>query len=752
MAAPAEPPPKLPSSASQYELIGQIGVGATSQVWAAKCTETQEDVAVKVIDLEHVNTNLEEIRNEIRVMSMSHHPNVVRYHCSFVNNSRYLWIVMPLMHGGSVMNIMQTDQKPLEEDIIAYVLLQVVHGIEYFHQSGHIHRDIKASNVLIDQMGHVYLGDFGVSAALQEAHNSESRELRQTFVGTPCWMAPEVMEQMSGYDQKADIWSFGVTIIEMAQGKAPYDGFDPLKVLLLTLKNPAPTLEGSSAASKFSPELHAVVNACLQKDPTLRPTASELLKMPFFITAAASAQVGPLVRILQSLPPLIERFKQIEARIVRSGVWSVSKNELTSALAGNTTTAEKPKVSWDFDTEPEQPNAPADLDSDEGEEDTLTQLLSKIPSEMLLERVPATIVRSVCNTEPPANSILSVSALEKMQGQGEDVMLQWVQFPTLDGAADRIAHTQRLRQIGSLNHPHIPTVRMCGIAKDTGAVVLICERLPATSVHSYLLNEAPMGVELVTAQCWCAQVLSAIVAMHACSPPLTHQDLSCHKIHLHSAGIGQAGVCAGTSPSTSKLGGMLLSLKSDEPVANGAFVPIEMYDDNHKATPKVDVYALGLCALQILTGQEPYAECDKAHHLFRKVSNGSPPDALKLVQDAAAREFVETCLLPLDARPAAADLLEHPFLQVRKVYVASSSIKKAKGSKVQISLTIAVNPKHKEIAFEFDTQKDTSLGIASEMVGSVPMLSKGGPTLREEIRSHIDRLIAESQAQGKATE
>ena len=102
----------------------------------------------------------------------------------------------------------------------------------------------------------------------------------------------QVMEQMSGYDQKADIWSFGVTIIEMAQGKAPYDGFDPLKVLLLTLKNPAPTLEGSSAASKFSPELHAVVNACLQKDPTLRPTASELLKMPFFITAAASAQVA----------------------------------------------------------------------------------------------------------------------------------------------------------------------------------------------------------------------------------------------------------------------------------------------------------------------------------------------------------------------------------------------------------------------------------------------------------------------------
>eukprot|EP00658_Telonema_sp_P-2_P042748 TRINITY_DN3073_c0_g2_i3.p1 TRINITY_DN3073_c0_g2~~TRINITY_DN3073_c0_g2_i3.p1 ORF type:complete len:149 (-),score=35.13 TRINITY_DN3073_c0_g2_i3:176-622(-) len=148
----------------------------------------------------------------------------------------------------------------------------------------------------------------------------------------------------------------------------------------------------------------------------------------------------------------------------------------------------------------------------------------------------------------------------------------------------------------------------------------------------------------------------------------------------------------------------------------------------------------------MLTGQDPYAECQKAHHLFRKVSNRSPPDALALVQDKAACDLIESCLRKMDQRPSAAELLHHPFLQVRAVSVATAAVKSRNGCQVTLSFTIAHGSnKHKEIVFVFDTKQDTSTAIATEMVDNVPTLAKGGPALKEEIQAHIDRLVAESQ-------
>uniref|UniRef100_A0A8C1I4S8 non-specific serine/threonine protein kinase n=1 Tax=Cyprinus carpio carpio TaxID=630221 RepID=A0A8C1I4S8_CYPCA len=271
----------LRDPAGIFELVELVGNGTYGQVYKGRHVKTGQLAAIKCMDV--TGEEEEEIKAEINMLKKySHHRNIATYYGAFIKKNPpgvddQLWLVMEFCGAGSVTDLIKnTKGNSLREDWTAYISREILRGLTHLHLHKVIHRDIKGQNVLLTENAEVKLVDFGVSAQLDR---TVSR--RNTFIGTPYWMAPEVIacdeNPDATYDYKSDLWSLGITAIEMAEGAPPLCDMHPMRALFLIPRNPAPRLK----SKKWSKKFQSFIESCLVKNHNQRPSTEQLLKHPF---------------------------------------------------------------------------------------------------------------------------------------------------------------------------------------------------------------------------------------------------------------------------------------------------------------------------------------------------------------------------------------------------------------------------------------------------------------------------------------
>ncbi|XP_062313697.1 traf2 and NCK-interacting protein kinase isoform X5 [Osmerus eperlanus] len=271
----------LRDPAGIFELVEVVGNGTYGQVYKGRHVKTGQLAAIKVMDV--TEDEEEEIKLEINMLKKySHHRNIATYYGAFIKKSPpghddQLWLVMEFCGAGSITDLVKnTKGNTLKEDWIAYISREILRGLAHLHAHHVIHRDIKGQNVLLTENAEVKLVDFGVSAQLDRTVGR-----RNTFIGTPYWMAPEVIacdeNPDATYDYRSDLWSCGITAIEMAEGAPPLCDMHPMRALFLIPRNPPPRLK----SKKWSKKFFSFIEGCLVKNYTQRPPTEQLLKHPY---------------------------------------------------------------------------------------------------------------------------------------------------------------------------------------------------------------------------------------------------------------------------------------------------------------------------------------------------------------------------------------------------------------------------------------------------------------------------------------
>ncbi|KNE67785.1 STE/STE20 protein kinase [Allomyces macrogynus ATCC 38327] len=293
---------KLGPPDKDVEVLETLGKGNYGYVYRGRIRSMNNVMAaIKVVYLKE--SELKETWQEVEILRECNHANIVRLFTTYMQGL-YLWIAMENCGGGSVDTLYSIIPKPLSEEAIAVITYESVKGLAYFHQTKHIHRDIKAGNLLLTESGEVKLADFGVSARL-----SGTNLRANSFIGTPFWMAPEVIrsenDRNNWYDAKSDVWSIGITVIELADKCPPLADIHPFTALKLILQDAQPL--GLKNPKKRSKAMNDFIAYCLTRDPKKRPSAEDLLKHPFLLKSES-------LRGRELLADLVEKAKQIRVK------------------------------------------------------------------------------------------------------------------------------------------------------------------------------------------------------------------------------------------------------------------------------------------------------------------------------------------------------------------------------------------------------------------------------------------------------